>query len=265
MHKKRIYFKLSLGLLVLTVLASCTPQKKLMYLQDKDSDDKAATYDTLPDPYRLKEGDMVHLDIQTFNLESKEFLQQDRSNRIRAGNSRNSIGDPSLYVSSYAINDSGYIQVPVMGSIKLAGLTVSEANEKLQKNVNVYLKNATVQVRLINFKVSLLGEVKRPGTYYVYQPAVNILELISTAGDMTPYGNRQEVMLVRTINGEEKSIFLDLTNRNILKSPFFYLQPGDVVYVKPNRVAKTTGFATIPWGTIFSGISSTILIINFLQ
>ncbi|MFW6019626.1 MAG: polysaccharide biosynthesis/export family protein, partial [Bacteroidales bacterium] len=148
---------------------------------------------------------------------------------------------------------------------KLTGLTVTEANQIMQDHVDMYLNNATVQLRLINFKVSLLGEVNKPGTYYIYQPSVNILELVSNAGDMTPYGNRQEVMLVRTVNGEERSVFLDLTNRNVLESPFFYLQPGDVVYVQPNRVSKTTGFATIPWGTIFSAISSTILIINFLQ
>jgi len=91
------------------------------------------------------------------------------------------------------------------------------------------------------------------------------LELVAAAGDMTPYGNREEVMLVRSVNGMEMTIFLDLTNRNVLHSPYFYLHPGDVVYIQPNRVAKTTGFATIPWGIIFSAISSTILVINFVR
>ncbi|MCF8219569.1 MAG: polysaccharide biosynthesis/export family protein [Bacteroidales bacterium] len=264
MRKNKLSLKLALWLVMFAVLASCTPQKKMIYLQDK-AEDQATTYDTMPSPYLLKKGDMVYLDIQTFNLESKEFLQKDQSNNMRGGNTQNSIGDPSLYVNSYAINDTGYVKMPVLGAIKLSGLTVAEANQVIQDHVDLYLNNATVQLRLINFKVSLLGEVNQPGTYYVYQPSVNILELISNAGDMTPYGNRQEVMIVRTINGKEKSIFLDLTNRNVLNSPFFYLQPGDVVYVQPNRLAKTTGFATIPWGTIFSAVSSTILIINFLQ
>lgn len=250
--------------LLLAVLASCTPQKKLVYLQDKEG--KATKFDTLPAPYLLQKGDMVYLDIQTFNLESQEFFQKSRNNDMRgSGNSQNAIGDPSLYVSSYAINDSGYVRMPVLGSIELAGLTVEDANQLLQEKVNIYLKDATAQLRLINFRVSLLGEVNRPGTYYVYQPSANILELVSVAGDMTPYGNRQEVMLVRNINGKETTILLDLTNSKVLQSPYFYLQPGDVVYVQPNRLAKTSGFATIPWGTIFSAISSTLLIINFLS
>lgn len=256
-------YRLVLMVSVLAILASCTPQKKLVYLQDKPG--KATKYDTLPAPYLLQKGDMVYLDIQNFNIESQDFFQQNNSNRMTGTNAQNAIGDPMLYINSYAINDSGYIQVPVLGGLKLSGLTVEDANEVLQQKVNLYLKDATAQLRLVNFKISLLGEVNRPGTYYIFQPTVNMLELISAAGDMTPYGNRQEVMLVRNIDGRETTILLDLTNRSVLQSPYFYLQPGDVVYVQPNRLAKTTGFATIPWGTIFSAVSSTILIINFVS
>lgn len=264
MQYRRGSFSNVLLLVVLGVLASCTPQKKLVYLQDKEG--SATQYDTLPAHYKLQEGDMVNLDIWNVDIESSDIIDQtDRWNRIRARAAQNVIGSPQMYISSYAINDSGYVKVPVLGSIKLAGMTVEEANKRFQKKVDKYLKDAIAQLRLVNFRVNLLGEVNRPGTYTVFQPSVNILELVSAAGDMTPYGNREEVMLIRNIKGKEKTILLDLTNRSVLQSPFFYLQPGDIVYVQPNRGAKTTGFATIPWGTIFSAVSSTILIINFVQ
>lgn len=264
MFKTRSTVILVIVLSAIIFIASCTPQHRLVYLQDKE-ETRAARYDTLPIPYHIKPGDLMHLDIQDFNLESKDIFTRERDYLRGGGTGHNNIGDPQLYVSSFAVDDTGYIHLPVLGSIKIGGMTVEEANRVTQLRVNTFLKDATVKLRLVNFRVSVLGEVSRPGNYYVFQPQVNVLELIAAAGDMTPYGNREDVMLVRSGNGREMTIFLDLTNRNVLHSPYFYLQPGDVVYVQPNRVAKTTGFATIPWGIIFSAISSTILIINFVR
>ncbi len=261
-HKRQIWLLPALATVLF--LASCTPQKNLVYLQDKPGE--AVDYDTLPAPYRLQQGDMVYVDIQSFNIESDEFIPERSNNRLGgAGGGGSAIGDPQLYITSYAINDTGYVHLPVLGAMKLSGLTINEANNIFQERVNKYLKGATGQLRLVNFKISLLGEVVQPGTYYVFQPQVNVLELISAAGDMTPYGNRQEVLVVRNIGGQEITVSLDLTNRTVLQSPYFYLQPGDIVYVQPNRLAKTAGFSTIPWGTIFSAVSSTILIINFVN
>mgnify|MGYP006280625145 CR=1 FL=1 len=264
MHTKTVWFRLLFLSIVVAMLASCTPQKKLIYLQDKPG--KASTYDTLPEPYRLQKGDMVYLDVKNFDVQADNMFDYQSGNQV--GNQSNmggAIGNPQLYFSSYVINDSGYIKLPVMGSVKLQGLTQHEANELVNDQVNKYLKDATAQLYLVNYNITLMGEVNQKGNFPVYQPDVNILELIAAAGGMTPYGNRQEVLIIRQVNGKETTATLDLTKRSIIQSPYFYLQPGDLVYVRPNRVAKTTGFQTIPWGTVFSIISTTLVIINFAR
>lgn len=265
MKHKHFLISWGMGILLVGLMGACTPTDNLIYLREKE--ESPTPPDTVQTQYRLKKGDMVYIDVESADFTGQPELfrrPQQTSTRIRGGG--NPIGDPSTYLSSYSISDSGYVRLPVIGKLKLEGLTLAEANDLVQKRVSRYLKEGVAQVKLMNFKVTIFGEIQRPGSYQVYQPGINMMDLISHAGDVTPYANRQRVMLIRQQSAQQDTtVLLDLTDRQVLNSPYFYLKPGDQVYVKPYLLSKTTGFATIPWGTIFSAISSTILIINFIS
>ncbi len=250
--------------LLFTLLSSCVPSQNLRYLQEKVDDEIVPS--EVEHEYRLRPGDMLSIDVESGELQNEQPLlfQRERQSLTRSVGG-NPIGSGVLYLDSYFINDSGYVQIPFLGSIELAGLTVQEANDVVQEEVGKYLKEGVAKVRLANFKVSIFGEINNPGTFQVYQSNINILDLISHAGEVTPYANRQNVMLIRNVDGEQKVEHIDLTDRRALNSPYFYLKPGDRVYVQPYMVAKVTGFATIPWSTIFSAVSTTLLLINFLS
>ena len=264
MPHTQLLMKFLTGICLAGMLASCTPTKNMIYLQESEgapSPPEAA----LPD-YRLKSGDMMYIDVESAGLAEQKGLFQQQQQQSTRSTGGNTIGSASVYLSSYRISASGHVKLPMIGKLKLNGMTIEEADSMIQQEVDQYLKDAVVRVRLVNFKVTIFGEVNRPGSYEVYQPDINILELISHAGDVTPYANRQKVMLIRQQEGiQDTTVYLDLTSRNVLHSRYFYLKPGDQVYVRPHLLSKTTGFASIPWSTIFSAISSTILIINFIS
>lgn len=244
------------------LLGSCVTSKNLKYLQEKDI--KEVDMSEAEVAYKLRAGDMLSIDIESAELQNEPLLFRQDSRSVARGGG-NPIGSDILYLESYFISDSGYVQIPFLGRMKLAGLTIQEANEVVQGEVNKYLKEGYAKVRLANFNVSIFGEVISPGTFQVYKPNINILELISHAGDVTPYANRQNIMIIRNVGGEDQIRHIDLTDRNALASPYFYLQPGDRVYVQPVTLARFTGFATVPWSVIFSAISTSLLLINFLS
>jgi polysaccharide export outer membrane protein len=129
--------------------------------------------------------------------------------------------------------------LPILGKVNVAGYTVPEAHNIIQKVTDKYITNAIVELRLVSFKISVLGEVKRPGQLNVFNDKANIFEVISMAGDLTYYGNRHSILLMRSLPEGTKTYWLDLTDKNILTSDLFYLQPNDIIYVKPYR---STGF-----------------------
>lgn len=135
--------------------------------------------------------------------------------------------------ATYLINSAGIIDLPTIGTIKAAGLTVKEVREEILKLVSKEIINPSVNVRLINFKVSVLGEVMRPGTLQVQSERLTILEALSEAGDLTPYSNRRHVMVIREKNGVREIGDLDLKDTKFFTSPYYFLQQNDVIYVEP--------------------------------
>ena len=137
--------------------------------------------------------------------------------------------------ATFLIGSDGMINVPSLGTFKAAGLTVKELREDIFKKVSTLLENPSVNVRLINFKVSVLGEVGQPGTQIIENERVTILEAISRAGDLTPYSNRQHILIIREKNGVREQGEIDLKDTKFFTSPYYYLQQNDVVYVEPTK------------------------------
>ncbi len=244
-------------IMLMLVAASCTPHKKLVYLQHQ-----AEVSDTLmfsrPD-YFIKPGDILHIRVLTLDEESDMLFNNEESRRMGSGSgARNNI---SVFLHGYTVGEGGMVNMPVLGDVNVAGRTIAQATKEIEEKVEEYLIGATVVIKLVNFSITVLGEVRRPGNYYIYDNQFSIMDAIGLAGDMTDYGNRQ-VNIVRQTEQGATFATLDVTDSKAVVSEFYYLQPNDIVYVQPHRV-KRLGFAQFPFAVVFSAISTTLLLINF--
>lgn len=237
---------------------SCTPQKKLIYLQEKAKiANENNVYVNKSTDYRLRSNDILYVKVNSVNTESFDFFNGG-SAVSSAYQFQSEIG---IYLNSYTVSDSGSINFPIAGSIFVKDMTLIEAQLEVQKAINKYLKDATVVVKLANYRVSIIGDVMRPGVYYFYQDKVNLMEAIAKAGDLTVYGNRFRVMLIRKTDAGDKIKMIDLTDRDLLSKEEYYILPNDVIYVEPNRSAKSLGFATFPWSLLLSSISTIVAVV----
>jgi polysaccharide biosynthesis/export protein len=137
--------------------------------------------------------------------------------------------------TSFLIGSDGLINLPSLGVFKAAGLTIKELREEVLKRVSVFLENPSVNIRLLNFKITVSGEVQKPGTITVPNERITILEALSEAGDLTPYSNRQHIMVIREHEGIREYGEIDLKDNKFFTSPYYYLQRNDVVYVEPTK------------------------------
>jgi polysaccharide export outer membrane protein len=172
--------------------------------------------------------------------------------------------DASFYIYGYNVSDSGNVEIPVVGKVKVVGKNLEEAKQAIIIQTNKFLKDPTVIVKLISFKYSVLGEVARPGIYTNFNNQLTVLEAISQAGDVTTFGNRKKVMVVRPgVEGTETFRF-DLTTTDILKSEGFFLLPNDIVYVEP---VKSRNFRNnIPTISLVLGaITTFVLVLNYFS
>ncbi len=262
MQIKFINMRLSLifTILVAILVSSCIPQRRLIYLRDRQAlGDELRVEEK---KYTLKPGDILYVRVMTANPEISNLFNIDQTRgltRTTAG----AVGDPYMFLYGYNVNQKGNIQLPVIGNVMVAGYTLEEVHEIIQKRTEEYLVDATVAVRLTNFKITVLGEVSRPGTYNIYDEALTIIDAIGIAGNMTDYGNRNLHVIRKTDDGRQFAR-LDITDREAAFSEFFYLQPNDVVYVEPMR-AKRFGLAQFPYSAFFTAISTIILLINFMN
>lgn len=244
---------------LLMALASCTPHKKLVYLQHQVEESDTLMF-TRPD-YLIKPGDILHIRVLTLDDESYLIFNNEESRQLGSGSgARNNI---SVFLHGYTVGENGKVTMPVLGGVHVAGKTIAQATQHLENLVEGYVIGATVVVKLVNFSITVLGEVRRPGNYYIYDNQFSIMDAIGLAGDMTDYGNRNVNIVRQTADGATFAT-LNVTDSKAVVSEFYYLQPNDIIYVEPHRV-KRLGFAQFPFGVVFSAISTALLLINFLS
>jgi polysaccharide biosynthesis/export protein len=238
-------------------LFSCTSQKNYIYLQDKGNNNEAINnVKTNSFDYKIKSRDQLY--IKTVPIDDPSTTSLNSSTQTSAASS-----GMSTYLNGYDVNDSGFVTLPLIGTVFVKDLTIGECQKTIQEKVNVFLKNTLVIVKLLNFDITVLGEVNNPGTYPIYKNQVNVLEVLGLAGDLTIDGNRKQVQLIRQNDGN-KIFNIDLTDKKLLYSDYFYLQPNDILYIKPNR-SKIFGTNPFPFATVLSSITTLILIINYLN
>ncbi len=247
-------------ILILSVIATASCNRRIRYIYNKDHEaDSIYTYAVKSQPYTLKPKDILHIKIITTDTEINKLFEIDAQN----SNYQQSRNNQAFYLSGFTVNDTGFVQIPVLGSIKAEGKTVSEFRKEVISQTNRYLKDAIVKVKFVSFKVSFLGEIKKKGTLYIYQDNIDILEAIARAGGVTDYANMKDVVVVRQEEQKRLVYKLDLTQRELLLSEKFYLYPNDIVILRPVK-AKIAQLNFKDYFFFFSALSttlSTILII----
>lgn len=243
--KKTIYLPFILLSIILFSLSSCIQQKQIAYFQKavNGSDTVAVAKVYVP---KIQPGDILAINVGSLNPLASSFFNPYSTMPVTPENtpsgaqnsSANSGITPALSQSSapgYLVDASGKIELPLIGSINLAGLTTSEARDTLKNRLKYYLKEPTVNVRFLNYKISVMGEVLHPSVYVIPNETITLPEALSLAGDMTIYGVRNNVLVIRDENGKKVFGHVNLNNREVYNSPYYYLHANDIVYVEPGK------------------------------
>ena len=237
--------------------SSCTRYKNMVYLQE--SGEQKEVYNAVPPDYQIQKRDVLYIRILSLNQEITQVI-----NSTSVLNTNQFTNDASLFIYGYNVSDSGYVEIPVIGRVDVLGKTLEEARTSVSLQTSKYLKDATVIIKLISFKYSVIGEVNRPGVYQNYNNQLTVLEAISNAGDISDYGNRRKVMVIRPGTEGTRTFRLDLTSTKILASEGFFLLPNDIVYIEPVKSYNLR--VNLPVISIFlSGLTTFILVMNYLD
>ena len=258
---KHQYFSLNFTILLLTVfflLSSCASRQDVVYFQ---SSNKISQYDFKQDDanYKIKimPNDNLFIRVSAINPDAVAVFNvvQPQGGNISTG---------TLDVLGYLVDQKGNINLPLAGVIHVAGLTKAEAIQLVQKEISKFVTDAVVNIRILNYKISILGEVNRPGIYTVTDERISIPQALALAGDLTIFGERHNVQLIRMENGEKKVYYFDLTSMDLFSSPNYYLLQNDILYVTPNgtKVRSSTYNQNIP--LVISIVSATLTVAAFL-
>lgn len=234
------------SLLFICVLFSCTSQKKLIYFQGNIPALKTAEAYTL----RIYPGDILSVNIFTINAEAYPYLSVPAD--------KPSSDTRSAYEKGYVVNEAGEVKLPLVGAVQLSGKTIGEATQTLEQKYREFMEDPIVTIKKLNFKITVLGEVNRPGTYPILNERATLPEVLGMAGDLTIFGDRKMVRIIREENLQTKDFFIDLTSSSALTAETYYLHPDDIIYVQP---MKRRAFQSIsPSVTIFTSIVTTAVI-----
>ncbi len=216
MLKKHLFY-----ILTLCLLSSCITNKNLDIIQtNKESD--LANYDFT---YHLKSGDLLSVQISSLTPMEYDFF-----NKEKGSNSQLYMQNPYLY--GYLINEDGNLRLPVLGSFYLRGKSLTEARKEIQRRAERYFSEPSVKVNVLNYYVTILGEVNDPGRVSIIEPNTNLLEVIGLAGDLTNVANRKKIKIIRTKGQTPEVYYVDLRDKDLVASNRFYLQPNDIIYVQ---------------------------------
>lgn len=244
---------LLISLTILVTAVSCVTNRQAVYVQP--GKDLKNNFDVIPKtPRTIQPDDELYIRINSEDIGSNIFRLSE--------NSYVSMSDITLV--TYLVNEKGYIRLPPLGNLYLKGLTLDEASSVIEKALIGMIATPSVTIKFVNKTVTVLGEVRVPGRYTFYDQRITIFQALGYAGDITTYGNRKKVMLVREKDNKVTRVYLDLTNEDLFNSAYYYVNPDDVIYVEPLK-RRHWGIETFPFTLILSATSTIILILSYLH
>ncbi|MGZ9735375.1 polysaccharide biosynthesis/export family protein [Flavobacterium sp. GNP002] len=242
-------------LFIAIMLFSCASRTDVVYYQNIDtinSQEKSSSYEI-----KIQPDDLLSI---TVSAEDPEVAIP--FNLGSTSGSNVSSGQQS--VQSYLVDSNGAIDFPILGQLKVSGLTRSEVLKMLQDKISVYVKKPIINLRIMNFKVSVQGEVNSPGTYNVPSDRITLIEAITMAKDLTIYGKRNNILIIREIDGVKSYNRVDITKADFIHSSFYYLAQNDVIYVEPNKSRISSAAVGASTGLILSATSILITLITLI-
>ena len=244
---------LILGIVLL--LASCVPQSKLKYVQDETTTQLKEEYLFNRPEKRIKPFDNLYINVLSMD---------EQTARIFSNQSSNTSGGINLDLLSYTVSEKGSIDFPFIGEINLNNLTLLEAKAKVEKEISQYLSNTAITMKFVNSNITVLGEVRNQGEFPYFKEQLNIFQALGYAGGVTDYGDKSKVTLIREYKNLVKYHNLDLTDKSIIESNLYYLQPGDVVIVEPIKT-KFRNLRTFTYSTFLATTTTLITILYFFR
>jgi polysaccharide export outer membrane protein len=236
-YKKDLLFSLLMGLVF---ISSCVSNKKYIYLQDKGNakTDSNGIMPVVPYAYKLQKGDVVYVSLTTEDEKLNKVFVPGAGGQVLQ--QQQNVSGTLLYYIGFTIDSRGEIEFPYLGKIKVVDLEIEQAKAAIELQLKKYFKVFYLQVKVAEFKFSVLGYVNRPGQYFFQQNKVSILEALSLAGDLQNLAKRGSLQLYRQYSDGVKVHALDLTDRSLVNSPYWFIQPNDVLYIEPLKV-RTAG------------------------
>jgi len=235
--KKKNFYNLFCPIFILSVLvifSGCVTSKRIPYFQDIQLIESAKLDSAIKfsEPL-IQPDDILSITIFTLNPATSAVINQTISTPTIGGGANTSLNAQAT--NGFLVDRNGDVELSLIGKIKLAGLTTYQAKELIREKASAFYKDPNVQIRFANFKVTVLGEVNAPAAYTLPNEKVSILDAIGLAGDLTIYGKRDNILIVRDIDGKKEYARLNLNSSKIFNNPYYYLRQNDVIYVEPNK------------------------------
>lgn len=251
-NNKKSFLKILSSLILVFILGSCVSKKEILYLQDiqKIANNEQALFSS---PV-IQPNDILSINVTTFDMEAAAPFNI----IMPARTVQESTGFSNREQQGYLVSVEGNIEFPVLGTLQVGGLSRQELIEKIKNQISVYLNNPIINITIANYKVTVLGEVQRPGTYNIPNERITLLEALGKAGDMTIYGKRNNVIILREQNGVKQHTIVDITKSDFLNSPYYFLHQNDVVYIQPNS-AQVNSAAYNRNSSVYISIASVLI------
>ena len=248
----RILFLLTISSLFL----SCATKDQVVYfndVQELDGQLNLLEYEPI-----IERNDVLRINVSSSSV-NEEIVAPFQMNQ--QGGQSSSGGGQNLSLTGYLVSPTGNINFPILGTVKVVGLTRTEIQEKLEKQIADYVIDPVVDVRIVNFSVTVLGEVGSPGRMQITDGRITLPELLAMSGDINYSGKRQNIRVIREVNGVKSVGFVDMTETDVFNNPYYYLKQNDIIYVEPTYARmKSAGFFGSP-GAILGLVSSTLSLI----
>lgn len=262
---KRNYIGIVLLSTCVMLVISCRSPKEFTYFQDIEQNQRLSSISGKVSEYKIQPYDNLYINIKTLNPEVNRLFDANETTSSYSAGTLQMYGDyVSQYINGYQVDSLGTVTLPIIGIIEVEGLTLKQIEDRIQKKSLEFLKDPTIKVKLLSFKINVNGEVNNPGVYYVYNEKVNILEAISMANGITDNAKLSKTIVIRETNNGTNTYNIDLTSKSLLTSEVYYLQPNDLVYIKPGNNKHVELNAT-SYSLFLTTITTLLLVYNIFQ
>jgi polysaccharide biosynthesis/export protein len=251
-------------LIVLVIITSCSSTKNIQMFQKSKKDSREVFIPPVPPEITIKPFDNLYVSIKTLDEEVNRIFNPSNigGSGYSSGTSQN-FGDPtSQYINGYRVAQDSTISLPILGKINFGGLSLEEAKEKLRIRAEEFLREPTVEVKFLNYRVNLSGEIRTPGVYYNYEGSLSIYDAISMANGITDFADLRSVVIKRQNDNKISTYNVNLTDNSVFTSDVFYLQPNDIVYIPPDNLKRRRENSDT-YGRFLSTISTLIVAVAF--